>query len=96
MRPKRRNDRQSAHGMAIAQGRTSVPRQCRVSVQDPCLEPSHEQIAQRAYELYLQRGDGIGSAEDDWLRAKRELESRCTGVRVHATPPSDLVVGNTP
>ena len=28
-----------------------------------------------AYELYLQRGAGGGSAEDDWLRARRELES---------------------
>jgi hypothetical protein len=73
------------------QGRAS-----RVSGLPAGLEPSHEQIAQRAYELYVQRGDGIGRAEDDWLRAKRELESRCPGVRVHATPPSDLVVGNTP
>lgn len=30
-------------------------------------------IAQRAYELYLERGGRDGAAMDDWLTAEREL-----------------------
>jgi hypothetical protein len=35
--------------------------------------PDPERIAQRAYELYCARGRVDGQAEDDWLRAEREL-----------------------
>ena len=35
--------------------------------------PTHEQIAQRAFEFYLARGDGEGDALGDWLSAEREL-----------------------
>jgi hypothetical protein len=37
---------------------------------------SHEAIAQRAYELFLQRGQAHGHALDDWLQAERELRKR--------------------
>jgi hypothetical protein len=32
-----------------------------------------EQIAQRAFELWQERGGEHGSDQDDWLRAEREL-----------------------
>lgn len=35
--------------------------------------PSHEQIARRAYEIFLSRNGAEGSPEQDWLRAEREL-----------------------
>jgi hypothetical protein len=35
--------------------------------------PSDEAIAQRAYELYLQRGSVPGHETDDWLQAEAEL-----------------------
>jgi uncharacterized protein YndB with AHSA1/START domain len=35
--------------------------------------PTHEQIARRAYELYLERGEKAGDAREDWLRAEIEL-----------------------
>ena len=35
--------------------------------------PSTDDIAKRAYELYLQRGDNGGSPEQDWLRAVEEI-----------------------
>lgn len=35
--------------------------------------PSHDQIALRAYEIYLSRGASPGSDLDDWLEAEREL-----------------------
>jgi hypothetical protein len=36
-------------------------------------EVSHQQIAQRAYELYLQRGAVDGYAQQDWAQAEQEL-----------------------
>lgn len=35
--------------------------------------PAHEQIALRAYEIYLERGGAPGDALEDWTRAEREL-----------------------
>ena len=32
-----------------------------------------ERVAERAYELYLERGGGDGLAMEDWLAAEREL-----------------------
>lgn len=36
-------------------------------------QPSHDEIARRAYELWLRRGAPIGSHLEDWLSAEREL-----------------------
>jgi hypothetical protein len=36
-------------------------------------EPTHEQIAARAYELYLGRGSVDGYSEEDWMLAEAEL-----------------------
>ena len=35
--------------------------------------PTEEEIAVRAYHIYLERGDAEGSPSDDWLQAEREL-----------------------
>ena len=35
--------------------------------------PTDEQIRERAYELYLQRGGEPGQEIEDWLAAEREL-----------------------
>jgi hypothetical protein len=37
------------------------------------LRPTHEQIAHRAYELYLERGEKAGDEREDWLRAEKDL-----------------------
>lgn len=37
------------------------------------IEPTHEEIALRAYEIYLERGGAPGDALEDWIRAEREL-----------------------
>jgi len=37
------------------------------------LSPTREQIAQRAYELYLARGSVHGYEREDWLEAEKEL-----------------------
>ncbi|MCY1075646.1 DUF2934 domain-containing protein [Archangium lansingense] len=36
--------------------------------------PPHEQIAKRAYEIFLARGGGHGRHQDDWAQAERELK----------------------
>ena len=36
------------------------------------VSPPHEEIALRAYEIYLQRGSVHGQDLDDWLQAERE------------------------
>ena len=35
--------------------------------------PIDDEIATRAYHIYLERGGADGSADDDWLQAEREL-----------------------
>ena len=34
---------------------------------------THEQITERAYQIYLANGCQAGHAEDDWLQAEYEL-----------------------
>jgi hypothetical protein len=36
-------------------------------------EPSGEEIARRAHELYLERGGKHGKDIEDWVRAEKEL-----------------------
>ena len=36
-------------------------------------EPTREEVARRAHELYVQRGGGHGRDVEDWVRAEREL-----------------------
>jgi hypothetical protein len=38
-------------------------------------QPTHEQIAERAHQLYLKRGFGPGDATSDWLEAERQLKA---------------------
>ena len=45
-------------------------------------DPTHQEIAARAYECWQGRQDLGGTAEDDWHQAERELRSE----REHGTP----------
>lgn len=38
--------------------------------------PSHEQIASRAYEIFVARGCRHGNHDQDWIQAERELQLR--------------------
>ena len=40
---------------------------------EPRRGPSHDEIARRAYELFLARGGAPGHADEDWMQAEREL-----------------------
>jgi Protein of unknown function (DUF2934) len=47
-----------------------------VAVEEPAGSgPTYEQIAERAYHLYLARGEAHGHAIDDWLRAEAQLRA---------------------
>jgi hypothetical protein len=39
----------------------------------PEKEPTHEEIAELAYQYWEERGEDEGSAEEDWLKAERDL-----------------------
>ena len=41
--------------------------------------PTHDDIANRAYELFLQRGAQHGQDFEDWLTAERELQVHSLG-----------------
>jgi hypothetical protein len=41
--------------------------------ESPRARPTEEEIAVRAYHIYLERGDAEGNTSDDWLQAEREL-----------------------
>lgn len=45
--------------------------------QQVAAQPTDEEIAVRAYHIYLERGgvEGEGNPDDDWLQAKRELSN---------------------
>ncbi len=42
----------------------------------PARAPSSEDVARRAYEIYLARGGEAGHEQEDWLRAEKELKER--------------------
>lgn len=41
----------------------------------PVAKVTYEQIAARAYEIYLKRGFGPGDALSDWTEAERQLKA---------------------
>ncbi|MGD0962469.1 MAG: DUF2934 domain-containing protein [Candidatus Acidiferrales bacterium] len=47
-------------------------------------EPTHEEIAVAAYQIYLSRGTGEGGEVKDWLQAERELLERAEAQRPKA------------
>jgi hypothetical protein len=62
-----------ATNMATREAVLSPSRQTR-NAKSKESQPSNEEIAQRAYELFLTRGACHGSDIDDWLEAERELQ----------------------
>jgi hypothetical protein len=55
-----------AHAIASRSSGTNQSRQ----------SPSDEEIRERAYQRYLERGGHQGSEFDDWVEAERELRTR--------------------
>jgi hypothetical protein len=57
--------------------KTSAPKRVRARKSDAPsardMQPTHEMIALRAYELWRTRGGGHGCDVEDWLAAEHEL-----------------------
>ena len=55
-----------------------------------CREPSREEIARQAHELYVQRGGEHGKDVEDWVKAEKELRGKpAVGpAKTQATPAS--------
>jgi hypothetical protein len=51
-------------------------------------EPTTEEIALRAYQIYLERGGAPGNALEDWMRAERELLEKSSKSRRKPAPKS--------
>jgi hypothetical protein len=66
--------RTSKKSNVVKMRRTCEPR--------PASEMTSDEIARRAYEMYMSRGGAQGHDIDDWLQAEREL--REASVRVTA------------
>jgi hypothetical protein len=50
------------------------------------LHPTSEEIALRAYQIYLERGGAPGNALEDWTQAERELIEKTSKPRRKAAP----------
>jgi hypothetical protein len=61
----------------VATSNGTRPRATRTSKRAPSVEtffaPSHDEIARRAYEIFLRTGGQHGHALEHWLEAEREL-----------------------
>jgi len=51
--------------------KSNTPPPAKTAIHSPV--PSHDQIRERAYQLYENRGRETGRAEQDWLRAEQEI-----------------------
>jgi hypothetical protein len=54
----------------------------------PKAAPTREQIALRAYHIFLERGGAPGNDFEDWTRAERELVETSSAPRRKAAPKS--------
>jgi Protein of unknown function (DUF2934) len=52
------------------------------------IHPTTEEIALRAYQIYLERGSTPGNALEDWTRAERELLGKSSKPRRKPAPKS--------
>ena len=53
-------------------------------------EISHDDIRNRAHEIYLGRGGSEGDEVADWLEAEREVRNRSRGKGSHDSRPTDI------
>lgn len=53
----------------------------------PLRRPTHQEICERAYKIYLKRGGQHGRDVDDWLQAEYELMQLPTRIIAELKPP---------
>ena len=59
------------------------------------MNPSHEQIKLRAYQLWEERGRPCGTSEEDWLKAERELIEQPPGILTKLAREVGSVIGSS-
>jgi hypothetical protein len=57
-------------------------------LREASIHPTTEEIALRAYHIYLERGGAPGNALEDWTRAERELQEESSKPRRKPAPRS--------
>jgi hypothetical protein len=45
------------------------------------VKPSHDEIAERAFQIYLERDGAPGDPMQDWIRAEQELTAKPKTIR---------------
>jgi hypothetical protein len=56
-----------------SRGPKTEPVKPKVEASKPKAMPTREDIARRAYEIYVARGKADGRATEDWMQAEHEL-----------------------
>jgi hypothetical protein len=75
-KPDRRRRSKREPGATSAQETAPARSDSMDSMDSMASEPSEEDIRHRAYQLYLERGGGHGTAFHDWLRAEQQLKKK--------------------
>ena len=73
---RRRRDREPLTDFVDTAATTSNTTGVRNAVEHLAIEPTHEDIARRAYQLFEDRGGEHGDDLKDWLQAERELRDQ--------------------
>src|SRR5687768_15158905 len=73
--PRRRRKDREAHNQIAGTPATvpSVTGDIPSGIESLAIEPIHDDIARRAYQLYEERGREHGRDQEDWYQAEREL-----------------------
>lgn len=61
---------------SIAKSRTTPATTPMAAVEKPKAAPTRDEIARRAYEIYVARGKSGGREAEDWYQAERELTGK--------------------
>jgi hypothetical protein len=78
----------------IQKGRPSMVGEKKLSKKMPAEPELKQLISDRAYEIYLDRGNRDGDPFSDWLQAEREILGRYQSVTKSRKPPSPVLKAN--
>jgi hypothetical protein len=78
----RRSAARPTPGPRASRGASAIPAPRKAELHRVSLSsrplPTHEQIARRAYEIWVQSGHVMGRDAENWAQAERELSAGCT------------------
>jgi hypothetical protein len=71
--PRRRRKDREPHSQIAGTPATVPSATGDIPIESLAIEPIHDDIARRAYQLYEERGREHGRDQEDWFQAEREL-----------------------